>query len=80
MGSYNQRNQEDIMGKIISISNQKGRVGKTTTSINLSSFLASRGKKVLLVDIDPQGNAGSGLGLDINQIENTSYEVLIGDV
>ena len=68
------------MGKIISISNQKGGVGKTTTSINLSSFLASRGKKVLLVDIDPQGNAGSGLGLDINQIENTSYEVLIGDV
>ena len=80
MGSYKQRNQEDIMGKIISISNQKGGVGKTTTSINLSSFLASRGKKVLLVDIDPQGNAGSGLGLDINQIENTSYEVLIGDV
>ena len=68
------------MGKIISISNQKGGVGKTTTSINLSSFLASRGKKVLLVDIDPQGNAGSGLGIDINQMENTSYEVLIGDV
>jgi chromosome partitioning protein len=63
------------MGKIISISNQKGGVGKTTTSINLSSFLASRGKKVLLVDIDPQGNAGSGLGIDINQMENTSYEV-----
>lgn len=68
------------MGKIISISNQKGGVGKTTTSINLSSFLASRGKKVLLVDIDPQGNAGSGLGIDINQMENTSYEVLIGEV
>lgn len=68
------------MGKIISISNQKGGVGKTTTSINLSSYLAARGKKVLLIDIDPQGNAGSGLGIDINQIENTSYEVLIGDV
>ena len=68
------------MGKIISISNQKGGVGKTTTSINLSSFLASRGKKVLLVDIDPQGNAGSGLGIDINPMENTSYEVLIGEV
>ena len=68
------------MGKIISISNQKGGVGKTTTSINLSSFLASRGKKVLLVDIDPQGTAGSGLGIDINQMENTSYEVLIGEV
>ncbi len=68
------------MGKIISISNQKGGVGKTTTSINLSSNLAVMGKKVLLVDVDPQGNAGSGLGLDVNTIQNTTYEVLLGEI
>ncbi|NBU96742.1 MAG: ParA family protein [Spirochaetia bacterium] len=68
------------MGKIISISNQKGGVGKTTTSINLSSNLAMMGKKVLLVDVDPQGNAGSGLGLDVNTIQNTTYEVLLGEI
>jgi chromosome partitioning protein len=67
------------MAKIISISNQKGGVGKTTTSINLSALLGSYGKKVLLIDIDPQGNAGSGVGLDINQIPTTVYEVLIGE-
>lgn len=68
------------MGKIVSVSNQKGGVGKTTTSINLSSNLASMGKKVLIVDIDPQGNAGSGLGLNINEIEKTTYEVLLGEI
>ena len=68
------------MGKIISISNQKGGVGKTTTSINLSSNLAMMGKKILLVDVDPQGNAGSGLGLDVNTIQNTTYEVLLGEI
>jgi chromosome partitioning protein len=68
------------MGKIISISNQKGGVGKTTTSINLSSNLAMMGKKVLLVDVDPQGNAGSGLGLDVNTIQNTTYEVLLEEI
>ena len=67
------------MGKIIAISNQKGGVGKTTTSINLSSYLANMGKKVLLVDIDPQGNSGSGLGLSINELERTTYELLIGE-
>lgn len=68
------------MGKIVSISNQKGGVGKTTTSINLSSNLASMGKKVLIIDIDPQGNAGSGLGLNINELEKTTYEVLLGEI
>jgi chromosome partitioning protein len=68
------------MGKIISISNQKGGVGKTTTSINLSSNLAVMGKKILLVDVDPQGNAGSGLGLDVNSLSHTTYEVLLGEI
>ncbi|MCB1176445.1 MAG: ParA family protein [Leptospiraceae bacterium] len=68
------------MGKVISISNQKGGVGKTTTSINLSSYLASMGKKVLIIDIDPQGNAGSGLGLNINEIEKTTYEILLDEI
>jgi chromosome partitioning protein len=68
------------MGKIISISNQKGGVGKNTTSINLSSNLAVMGKKILLVDVDPQGNAGSGLGLDVNSLSHTTYEVLLGEI
>ncbi|TGK11751.1 ParA family protein [Leptospira fletcheri] len=67
------------MGKIVSISNQKGGVGKTTTSINLAANLAAIGKKVLIVDFDPQGNSGSGLGLEINTIPKTSYELLIGE-
>jgi len=68
------------MGKIVSISNQKGGVGKTTTAINLSTCLANLGRKVLLVDMDPQGNSGSGLGLNANELERTSYEILLGEL
>lgn len=68
------------MGKVVSISNQKGGVGKTTTSINLAACLANMGKRVLIVDVDPQGNSGSGLGLDTNKIAKTSYQVFIGEV
>ena len=66
------------MGKVISLVNQKGGVGKTTTSINLSASLAVLGKKVLLVDLDPQGNTTTGVGINKGEIERSMYEVLIG--
>lgn len=68
------------MGYVIALANQKGGVGKTTTSVNLGACLADDGKKVLLIDLDPQGNATSGLGIDKKDIEESVYDVLINDV
>lgn len=67
------------MGRVIAVANQKGGVGKSTTAINLSACLAEKEKKVLAIDMDPQGNTTSGLGVDKNNVENTLYELLLGE-
>ena len=67
------------MGRVIALANQKGGVGKTTTSFNLSSCIAEKGKRVLVIDIDPQGNTTSGYGIEKNQLDNTIYELILGD-
>jgi chromosome partitioning protein len=68
------------MAQVIAVVNQKGGVGKTTTSVNLAAFIANKGKNVLLIDIDPQGNASSGFGIDKKKIEQTTYDVLINQI
>ena len=73
------RKEVIAIGRIIAVANQKGGVGKTTTAINLSSCLAAKGQKVLAIDMDPQGNMSSGLGIDKDNVDYTVYDLLIGE-
>lgn len=79
MMAKNRGKKEISMGRTIAIANQKGGVGKTTTAINLSSCLVEAGQRVLAIDFDPQGNATSGLGLEKGELEETVYEMMLGD-
>ena len=67
------------MGKIIAFSNQKGGVGKTTTVLNVADYVARAGKRVLMIDIDPQGNLTSGYGIEKNKLENSLYDLMTGE-
>ena len=67
------------MGKIVTVFNQKGGVGKTTTCVNLAAALGHKGKKTLLIDVDPQGNSTSGVGVNKSEVEYSTYDMLIGD-
>ena len=67
------------MGRVIAIANQKGGVGKTTTAINLSAAMGKKGKKVLVIDIDPQGNTTSGFGIEKNELDKTVYDLILGE-
>ncbi len=77
--SIETRGNKKPMGRIIAIANNKGGVGKTTTAVNLGAGLAEKGKKVLVVDADPQGNATSGLGVEKNELDYTLYDLLLGE-
>ncbi len=79
INKYRYKGAEDKMGRIIAVANQKGGVGKTTTAINLSACLAEKEQKVLVVDIDPQGNTTSGFGINKDDLENTIYELILGE-
>lgn len=76
--NYKTQRKNKIMGKIVSFSNQKGGVGKTTSCVNIAAQIAKKGKNVLMIDMDPQGNATSGLGLPKSKIKKTVYDVIIG--
>ena len=74
----NKLNTENDMAKIVSFSNQKGGVGKTTSCVNIAAQIAKKGKEVLIIDMDPQGNATSGLGIAKSKVKKTIYDVIIG--